>query len=75
MNKLKKELCERYGRARMFRFYNIDTNKTINYKVYDNNRKLIVTTDDKNYAHSVLIKKGSENNESGLCTYNNVLFI
>lgn len=63
MNKLKKELCERYGRARMFRFYNIDTDKTISYKVYDNNRNLIVTTNNKNYAHDILIKKGSETNE------------
>ena len=56
MNKLRKELFEQKGKARILRFYNVDTNKTVSYKVYDNHRKYIVTTDDADYAIKILNK-------------------
>lgn len=60
MNKLAKELFATYGKARMYRFWNVDTGKTVHYKVYDSHRKLIVTTDDYDYAEKVLMDKGKE---------------
>lgn len=58
MNKLQKELYEKHGKARMYVFYNRQTGKTVNYKVYDSHRKLIVTTDDCDYAEKILMDKG-----------------
>ena len=50
MNQLRKELFEQHGKARIFRFYNMKSGKTVSYKVYDEQRKHIVTTDDVDYA-------------------------
>ena len=60
MNKLAKELFATYNKARMYRFWNWQTGKTVNYKVYDSHRRLIVTTDDYDYAEKVLMDKGGE---------------
>lgn len=62
MNYLKKELFKQNGKARMYRFYNCKSNKTVSYKVYDSHRKLIVTTDNYNYAEKVLMDKGGTKN-------------
>lgn len=58
MNKLQKELYEKYGKARMYVFYNRQTGKTVNYKVYNSHRKLIVITDDCDYVKKILMDKG-----------------
>ena len=63
MNCLRKELFEQNGKARMYRFYNCKSNKTVSYKVYDSHRKLIVTTDDYDYAEKVLVDKGGTRDE------------
>lgn len=63
MNCLQKELFATHGKARMYRFYNWKSGKTVSYKVYDSHWKLIVTTDDYNYAEKVLIDKGGISNE------------
>lgn len=62
MHCLRKELVTTQGKARMYRFYNCKSNKTVSYKVYDSYRKLIVTTDDYNYAEKVLMDKGGTKN-------------
>lgn len=54
MNRLQKEVFEKNGKARIVRFYNIKTNKTVSYKVYDNKRRYMITTDDIDYARRVL---------------------
>ena len=60
MNCLKKELYFTIGKCRMYRFYNNRTNKTVNYKVYDNNRHLVITTNDEEYAQKVLLAKATK---------------
>lgn len=60
MNCLWKELVTIQGKARMYRFYNCKSNKTVSYKVYNSHRKLIVTTDDYDYAEKVLMDKGGD---------------
>ena len=54
MNKLRKELFEQNGKARVLRFYNEKSNKTVSYKVYDPQRRYILTTDDIEYARKIL---------------------
>ena len=54
MNRLQKEVFEKNGKARIIRFYNAKTNKTVNYKVYNGKRKYMITTDDIDYARRVL---------------------
>ncbi len=62
MNYLRKELVTTQGKARMYRFYNCKSGKTVSYKVYDSHRRLIVATDDYNYAEKVLVdKEGTKN--------------
>lgn len=63
MNCLRKELVTTQGKARMYQFYNCKSNKIVSYKVYDSHRKLIVTTDDYDYAEKVLMDKGGTKNE------------
>lgn len=58
MNKLAKELFATHNKARMYRFFNLQTGRTVNYKVYDSHRKLIVTTDDYGYAEKTLTERG-----------------
>ena len=58
MNKLQKEIFENNGKARIVRFFNVKTNKTIVYKVYNHKRKHIATTDDIDYARRVLYDTG-----------------
>ena len=60
MNCLRKELVTIQGKARMYRFYNCKSNRTVSYKVYNSHRKLIVTTDDYDYAEKVLMDKGGD---------------
>lgn len=55
MNKLRKELFEQNGKARILRFYNEKSGKTISYKIYDSKRKYVLSTDDVNYARKVLM--------------------
>lgn len=59
MKCLRKELYEQNGKARILRFFNVKSNKTVNYKVYDSQRKLIVITDDVEYARKVLKDKAN----------------
>ena len=54
MNQLKRELFEQHGKARIFRFYNEKSGKTVSYKVYDDKRRYLVTTDDIEYARKAL---------------------
>ena len=60
MNKLRKELFEQNGKARILRFFNTKSGKTVSYKVYDSKRRYILTTDDVNYARKVLSEKGEQ---------------
>ena len=58
MNCLQKELFEQNGKARILRFYNVKSGKTVSYKVYDNKRRYVLSTDDVDYARKTLNEKG-----------------
>ena len=60
MNELRKELFEKNGKARILRFFNMKSGKTVSYKVYDSKRRYVLTTDDVNYARKVLSEKGGD---------------
>lgn len=47
--------CERYGKARVVARYNAETGKLIDYKVYDADKHVELTTYNYNEAHNLLI--------------------
>jgi len=55
MNQLIKALYCKNEYGRIYQFINGKTGKTISYKVYDSKRRLLIVTDDVNYASKVLL--------------------
>ena len=55
MNKIRTELSERYGKARIIGRYNKETGELIEYKVYDAQRHVVLTATDYKKAKDVLM--------------------